>query len=99
MIEVLRSGRGCRQGELASLIRRDPYFNRNFTEPAVYVLIGQAVRLYEEDFYRDPSTGRIHLTRGRLEVERARRAMDRLRSAPPGTTHCARIAAALEAAD
>ncbi len=69
MIEILRAGGGYRQTELQKKAHATEYWSRNHSEAVVYVLIGECVRIYDADFYRDPSTGRIFMTRRALIIE------------------------------
>jgi hypothetical protein len=70
MIEILRTGCGYRQTELQKKFHTFEYWNRNHSTAAIYVLIGECVRIYDADFYRDPSTHRIFLSRRALVMER-----------------------------
>ena len=70
MISVLRSGFGYSQRELQEKIHRDAAWDRNHSGCITYVLVGECVRIYDREFYRDPATGRIFLTRHALVMER-----------------------------
>jgi len=103
MLKVLRSGRKLKMGILAREIQRDPYFEKNFTSDAVYRLAGLAVRLFESDFYRDPSDKAIALTLTARQVMRMKAEGDRQDAGPtgrpPDSTAAGRIHDALEAAE
>lgn len=103
MLKVLRSGRKLKMGILTQAILCDPYFAKNFTADAVYRLVGLAVRLYEADFYRDPSDKAIALTLTTRQVMRMKAEDGRQDACPTkrprDSTAAGRIHDALEAAE
>ena len=70
MIGLLQPGCGYAQRELQEKIHKDEHWGRNHSPSVTYVLIGECVRIYGAEFYRDPATGRIFLTRRALVTER-----------------------------
>jgi hypothetical protein len=103
MLEILRSGRRMKQGELTKAVKEnDPQLAASMCEDSLYGLVGLAVRIYESEFYRDPSDGAISLSltkREEFRREKAVKAEEAKKAALIGTTAAGRIHDALEAAE
>lgn len=103
MLEILRSGRRMKQGEITAGVKAlDPLLAGSICEDALYGLVGLAVRLYVSDFYRDPSDGAIALSLSKKsEIRRiaAEKAEEAKKKALIGSTAAGRIHDAIEAAE
>ncbi len=96
MEPMLARGFGLTKREIIERLLRLPEY-KTMNCDSLYPLVCLAVKTYDRDFYRDPSTKRIYLTRQRLK----QRLAEEVRRTHPmvGTTASARIAEALEAAE
>jgi hypothetical protein len=70
LIGIMRSGRRFAKRDLVEALRKDGYFAKNFSEQRLGCIVGNVLRLYTSDFYRDPSDKRISLTLSRSKTER-----------------------------
>lgn len=97
MVAVLSPDEAMTRRTLAKVLRqRSPHLARNFSEDGLYSRVCKAVKLYEDAFYVDPSTGKVSLTLTRKRMEQVRRGVI-VRPRQPGTTACGRTAELMEA--
>jgi hypothetical protein len=100
MLDILRSGRRMKQGELATAVAaKNLHFGKRLCADSIYGLVGLAVRIYESEFYRDPSDGAISLSLTRLQFFRKQDASKANAAKRMGTTASGRIHDAIEATE
>jgi hypothetical protein len=74
IVRLLTSSRGLSRQDICKSLWHDPVVGVASTPNIMYAAVGEALKIYDRDFYQDPSTKKWMLTWERRGAEEAKQA-------------------------